>query len=300
MFLTIGLSKEPALSPLTKLFVGLHVLLSAMLVAGVIVFVNKQENFSAAATNATARAQRAEAQRAEEVAAMTAEIATYKSSVNTLNGAIDTLKGSLATAQQANNTAAAAAADGSSKLAQAMAENAKLAEGIAASQATQSKLNEALAALRADVDTRVAQGSQLNSRISELTNSLEVTERERRFLAEQLTQARSDADKLQGQLQQLGVQPDVVAQTASTGVVPSINGVIRNVGQIAGSTYATISVGSADSVAKGMQFKIIERGTGKFLGELTVTAVEANEASGRIVGPNPTAIQQGAEVKTQL
>jgi hypothetical protein len=288
------------LSPLTKLFVGLHVLLSAMLVAGVIVFVNKQESFATSAATATAAQKRAETQRVQEVAAATAEIATYKSAVNTLNGTIDTLKASLATAQQANNTAAAANADQSSKLALAMAENTKLAEGIAASQAAQGKLSEALAASRTTLDTQVAQSSQLNTRISELTNTLEVTERERRFLAEQLAQARADNDKMQGQLQQLGIQPDQLASPTTPGTVPPINGVIRNVGQIAGSTYATISVGTADSVQKGMNFKIVERGTGKYLGELTVTAVEANEASGRIAGPSPASVQPGAEVKTQL
>jgi uncharacterized protein YlxW (UPF0749 family) len=286
---------------LTKLFVGLHVLLSAMLVAGVIVFVNKQVDFTKSTAAAEARASRAEKQRLDEVAAMTNEIASYQKDANTLAGRIDTLKSQLATAQQANNTAAASTADLSSKLAMAMTENTKLAEGIAASQAAQGKLNDALATLRTEVDTRVAQGSQLNSRISELTNSLEVTERERRFLAEQLAQARSQSDKLQGQLQQLGVQPEEFAAKPGTGgLIPPINGVVRDVDQIAGSMFASISVGSADSVQKGMNFKIIERGTGKYLGELTVTAVEANEATGRISGPAPNAVQPGAEVKTHL
>ncbi len=288
------------MSPLTKLFVGLHVLLSAMLVAGVIVFVNKQESFQLQSTTATARAVRAESLVNDAAKEHTAQIATYVIAVNSANATIDSLKGQIIAAQTKNNEQAATIADSSTKMTLQMAQNAKLAEGLTASQAAQSKLNDAVAELRTDLDTRLTEGSQLNARISELTNSLEVTERERKYAVEQLTQARADNGKLSGQLQQLGVQPEQLAQPAGGGLVPPINGVIRDVDQIAGSTYATISVGSADSVSRGMQFNIVERGTGKFLGMLTVTAVEANEASGRITGPAGASVQPGAEVKTQL
>jgi hypothetical protein len=288
------------LSPLTKLFVGLHVLVSAMLVAGVIVFVNKQENFQLDATTATQKARAAEQALNDLKTASNAEVATYQANNGLLTGTITGLKGQLATAQQENNKQVAALADASSKAALQLAENAKLAEAVKASQDAQTKLNEAVAQLRTNLDTRLTESTQLNAAISDLTNKLDVTERERRFLAEQLTEARATNDRMSGQLQQLGVSTDSLAQRPAAGSVPPINGVIRNVDEIAGSTYATISVGSADSVSKGMQFNVVERGSGKFLGTLTVTAVEANEASGRIVGPATASIAPGAEVKTQL
>ena len=289
------------MSPLTKTFVALHVIVSAMLVAGVIVFVNKQENFQTAAATATERADRAERQRAEETNALTAEIATYKSNINTMAGTVDTLKAALATAQQKTNEQAAAIADASSKSALQLAENAKLAEAVKASQDAQTKLNDAVAQLRGTLDTRVTEASQLNARISDLTNQLDVTERERRYLAEQIAEARSTIERIGNQAKAAGIEVDSpVAVAAGSRVGPPINGVIRNVDEIAGSKYATISVGSADSVSKGMQFNVVERGTGKFLGTLTVTAVEANEASGRISGPETASIAPGAEVKTQL
>ncbi|HEV7301578.1 MAG TPA: hypothetical protein VGN72_19595 [Tepidisphaeraceae bacterium] len=289
------------MSPLTKTFVALHVIISAMLVAGVIVFVNKQQDFRADADAATARAQRAENQRIEETQALAAEVSTYKSNVNTMAGTVDTLKASLADAQRRNNEQAATLADASSKSALQLAENAKLAEAVKASQDAQTKLNDAVAQLRGTLDTRVTEASQLNSRISDLTNQLDVTERERRFLAEQLADARSTVDRIGNQARAAGIEvdsPNAVAAGARVG--PPINGVIRKVEDLAGSMYATISVGSADSVSKGMQFNVVERGTGKFLGTLTVTAVEANEAAGRIAGPETASIAPGAEVKTQL
>jgi hypothetical protein len=81
---------------------------------------------------------------------------------------------------------------------------------------------------------------------------------------------------------------------------PAINGVIRAVKPIGGIPYATISVGSADGVAKGMEFKVVNRGTGDFLGILTVDSVDLNESTGRLSGPRTNDIRSGAEVKTQL
>jgi uncharacterized phage infection (PIP) family protein YhgE len=288
------------LSPLTKLFVGLHVILSAMLVAGVIVFVNTQQKWKDATTTAQAQAQQAKTDLNALTEKYTADIGTYKANEATLQGAINTYKANLANAQQKNNEQAASLADQGSKMALQGAENTKLAEAIKASQDAQSKLNEAVASLRKDADTRLAESTQLNSRISDLTNQLDVTERERRFLAEQLTQARADNDTMSNQLKALGLEPEMIA-AAGAKVGPPINGVVRNIDNIAGNMYATISVGSVDSVAKGMQFNVVERGSGKFLGVLTVTAVEANESSGRVTGPNVKDIRPDtAEVKTQL
>jgi hypothetical protein len=288
------------LTSLTKIFIALHVLVSAMLVAGVIVFVNKQEHFQKASETAALEASRHKEALATATSTHSAEIATYKANIGTLTGEIGGLKGQLAAAQQKSNEQIAQLADASTKSALQLAENVKLAEGIKASQDAQTKLNEAVTQLRGNLDTRLTETTQLNAAISDLTNKLDVTERERRFLAEQLTEARATTDRMSGQLKQLGVSTDDVATRAPAGSAPPINGVVRNVDEIAGSTYATISVGSADSVAKGMQFNVIERGTGKFLGTLTVTAVEANEASGRIAGPATASIAPGAEVRTQL
>ena len=75
---------------------------------------------------------------------------------------------------------------------------------------------------------------------------------------------------------------------------------IRDVRSINGIPYATISVGAADNVAKGMEFKVISHDGNKFLGVLKVDMVEQNEATGRLEGPNVAQVKPGADVKTQL
>ena len=49
-----------------------------------------------------------------------------------------------------------------------------------------------------------------------------------------------------------------------------------------------------------MEFKVVDRATGNFLGTLTVDTVEPNEATGRLFGPSVAAIRPGVEVRTQL
>jgi hypothetical protein len=126
-----------------------------------------------------------------------------------------------------------------------------------------------------------------------------VTEKERRYLAEQLTEAQNASQRATAQLKDLGVQPGQTTQGLKAGA-PAINGVISGVQPINGVPFATINVGSAQSVSKGMEFNIIDRPTGTFLGILTVDSVEQNEAVGRLRGPHVDQIKQGNEVRTQL
>ena len=155
--------------------------------------------------------------------------------------------------------------------------------------------------LRQNNNQAVAQTAHMSQIINDLTNRLEVTERERRNFAEQLEQFRGENQKLSAAIRDMGGDLNLVVGNAGKGRgAPKINGVIRDVRTIAGRAYGTISVGSADSVIKGMEFKIVDRNTGNFLGILTVQSVEPNEATGQITGPNVAAVKPGVEVRTQL
>jgi hypothetical protein len=97
-----------------------------------------------------------------------------------------------------------------------------------------------------------------------------------------------------------GLSPVRQEAAANRSGLPAINGVVQDVRPIAGNQYATISVGSADGVQQGMEFKVIDRTSGNFLGTLVVVGVEPNEASGRLFGPNIAQVKPGVEVRTQL
>ena len=93
-------------------------------------------------------------------------------------------------------------------------ENTMLAGGLKEAIETSSRLQEQVNSLRTNNDKLVAQNSQLNITVTDLTSHLDMTERERRLLAEQLTEAKGQVDKQGSMLQQMGVSP---AQLASVG-----------------------------------------------------------------------------------
>ena len=190
-------------------------------------------------------------------------------------------------------------AEASSKAAQQQLDVSRLTEALNATQAQAAKQAEEIVRLRTSNDTLVKQSSDLNGTVSDLTNKLDVTERERRLLAEQLTQTKGENQRLGAIIEGARLAPQQ-QQVALNKGGPSINGVVRDVRTIAGNQYATISVGSADAVTRGMEFKVVDRATGNFLGTLVVDTVEPNESTGRLSGPNVAAIKPGVEVRTQL
>lgn len=286
------------MSPLTKVFVVLLVVLSMLLTAATVAYVNldneKRTTAEALATSLKTELAAKERARADADAIRSVaeeNLQTAQNQIEQMRQALNNLQAQLV--DRATNLGQA-----QSQLAMQSADMTRLTEALKASEATKSTLQEQVTQLRKTNDERLGQNTQLNESVSDLTNKLEVTERERQNLAEQLAEARMQLDKTSAQLRGLGVSPgDAVA--AGTRVGPPINGVIRSVRPIANIPYATISVGANDGVAKGMEFKVLAK-SGDFLGVLTVDSVEATESTGRLAGPKVATIQPGAEVKTQL
>lgn len=290
------------MSSLTKIGVILLVLLSLVLSSGVVVYVGtsadlkKQVDDAKAAANAArtesenARndAQAARARADEDIRQKNAQVEQAKQAFTSLQQQLvqkDTQLSQVTAQQQLQAV-----------------ENTTLAGALKGSEEAKSRLQDQVNQLRGSDDKLAAQNGQLNLTVTDLTNKLEVTERERRLLAEQLAEAKGQVEKQATMLKDLGVSPAQLASASSSARLgaPSINGVIRQVKTIGSVVYAEISVGSADSVAAGMEFKVINRETGAFLGILTVDSVELNQATGRLAGPRLNDIKAGNEVKTQL
>jgi hypothetical protein len=290
------------LSTLTKIFIVLLVVLSLVLAAATVTFVTTIGNQRAAADAALQeqKNQTAAANRAKEAAD------SARASAETARQAdvqrIETLSQQTRQIAQVINDRDVKNAELQNRLAIAAADITRLTDSVKALQDQNSKQSDQIAQMNQARDQALTQAAQMSMSISELTNKLEVTERERRFLAEQLEQNRQDNTKLGAALRDLGQDPAVVVAgtPGKAGGAPKINGVVRDVRTIANVPYATISVGSADGVTKGMEFKIVDRNSGNFLGLLTVDTAEPNEAVGRITGPRVAEVHPGVEVRTQL
>jgi chromosome segregation ATPase len=265
----------------------------------VVVYVSREDaqlaNLKAAQTTALA----AQSDRDAAVAAMNAATSNANAVQERSNAQATQFNSNITAAQQQ-------LADLNVQLAKANTSNAtqalqitQLTEGLKAATDTTANLNTTVAQLRTSSDEAVKRAAEVSQRINELDNTLQVTEAERRNLAEQLAEATQNNQRLSRALQDRGGNVNEVlagrVEPRTAGV--AINGVIREKRDIAGVPYATISVGAADDVQKGMQFKVIQGD--KFLGTLTVDSVEQQESTGRLQGPYVADIVPGVQVRTQ-
>ena len=283
------------MSPLTKLFVVLQVILSIALTAAVVVYVSREDATLASLKASNTAKAAAEAERDAAVTAMTAATNNATAIQEAKNAQATQLNSNITASQQqiADLNVRLAKADTSNATAQP--EITRLTEGLKAATDTTANLNQTVAQLRTSSDEAVKKSAEMSGQISDLDNRLQVTERERRNLAEQLAESQTQGQKLSDALQKAGIRLDARNPAPPTGV--AINGVIRDTRKIADVPYATISVGSADDVQRGMEFKVVDNG--QFLGTLTVDTVEQQEATGVLKGPKIDAIKPGVQVRTQ-
>jgi len=274
--------------------------LSLLLAAATITFVNTTSYDRQAQAALVARVQ-------NEVQSLTDARTRAAADLERLNSEIQRLSAQLAQRDQALATAEATIANNAAQLARAnadaqlaQADNSRLTAALTALQQTQGTQQAQLASLRAELDQLQTQNGELNVALADARNRLDVTETARRIAEEQREEFRTQIDRFRGLLRGRGIDPDAVAAGNTQGAPPPINGVIRDTQQIAGIPFATISVGTDDAVRPGMEFKVLDRANGQFLGVLTVTNAEPNEAVGRLSGPAVQAIRAGNEVRTQL
>jgi chromosome segregation ATPase len=287
------------LSPLTKLFVVLLVVLSLLMTASVVVFVNRVEDYKATADTMKAQVDQANREAQQQVNDAAAQRAQADSNAKAAESRLLAMNQTMIQAQQQLADKSAQVAEQARQLALQSLDVNRLTEALRASEAQKVQLNQSATALRTENDRLIRQATELNAALSDKTNQLDVTERDRRYLAEQLTEAQNTSARATAQLKDLGVR---AGETSSglKGGAPAINAVVKDVAPVNGVRYATISVGTAADVQKGMQFNVIDTNSGTFLGILTVDNVEQNEAAGPLKGPHVDQIKQGNQARTQL
>jgi len=281
------------LSVLTKLFVVLLVVSSLLLSASVVVFVNRVEDFhtqldtskkqsdTLKATNARLTRDLSDAQRS-----LLDQQTQASNESGDLNRKLVEKDGELQKMANANGELTkkslvdAATIKGTTDLARAAQEENK-------------GLQQLTSDLRNKYDEILKKDGELNTMVTVLDNQLRAVDHERQLLQERVAELTAQAKAGGGRA---GTPAD--AQTAGAGAAAGpINGVVRSVEVLGGKKYATISVGSADNVTKGMKFNVVKGG--EFLGYLTVDGVQPNEAYGQVEG-KVEKIQPGVDVKTQL
>jgi uncharacterized coiled-coil protein SlyX len=285
-------------------FVILLVITSMLTTAGTVVFVTKAQKLqpaldaaAAAKDAAIAKAEHAAQEAATAQGQYNQEVALHQS---------DRTKDALVVTQVQNNLN-----DLNVRVAQLEQEKASrdsqittLTNNLALATTAGNKLQEQVSTLRADNDKYVAASEDDNKRISELTNTSETVQAKLSDTTEKLSAAQEIMQKYEGWIKDHAGDPTAIAQGPG-GVgpgAPAISGSIRDKNVINGNTYVTIDVGSADGVAKGMQFYVLDRTSGAFLAMVTIDSVDSHDAVGRLQGDADKVplVRAGNDVKTQL
>jgi hypothetical protein len=287
-------------SVLTKIFVGLLVVLSLLLSAATVTFVNVIDDYK---RNADAAKMSWEQQRKsleDQRAAAVAEAGTAREQFDSLNTEAGNLRNRVSSLQQTVAERDAALAKTGGEATRLGVDNSRLVAALSASESMKSALAGQAAELRGLLDKAQDQLGETNVALTGTTNKLDVTEAQRRFLTEQNTELKSTNDRFINELKGRGIDPTRVSAAGITAGAPSaLNGIVRETQSIAGVPHATISIGTDDAVRSGMEFNILDGASGEFLGKMTIVHTTANEAVGRIEG-RIDSVRAGAQVRTQL
>lgn len=290
------------MSALTKVFILLHVVMSMLLAAGLIVFVNRVDDFQQVNKAQKSSLQIAEQRANESIAELAMEKSIRNNVQQTSQARIQQIQAEMATRDQAILDLRGQLAEAQAQTAAAQAALTSNTEALKVAQQNQGTLQGQLAQLRQNHDKLMQQFTEANLSINDTSARLAQTERQRRDLSEQVAAlqeqianagaagARSDAGGGDAGQARGRLSPNI-----------NVNGVVRETRKIAGVPYATISIGSADAVTRGMRLRVLGgRGGQEFLGYVDVTQVEPDEAIGRLTGPRIGEVRANSQVVSQL
>jgi hypothetical protein len=290
------------LSALTKVFVILLVVTSMLTTAGFVVFVNNYQPLQTTLTAAQARvtaanAQLAAAQQAEQQAESLRDQVAATAAEKDSNW-----MAALAEARKQNDELNVANAKLKSDLNQANEQITQLTTSSSIASSTVATLQGQVTDLRTENDKLVHDNDASSRTMADQLSQLETlnTENERR--GEKLQAAQHAQELLAAALKQAGRDPDAVLAGRTTVIPVNITGVVKDKKPINGRTYVTINVGTADGVAKGIEFNIIDGRSGELLALAKVTDVDVNQCVAGLDGdPGKIAkVQAGNDAKTSV
>ncbi|MEM8876123.1 MAG: hypothetical protein AAGD32_17905 [Planctomycetota bacterium] len=287
---------------MTKIFVGLLVILSLILSAATVSTVATLDNYDTQLSAAKAQASTLQASLASSQAKAAADVEAAEDRADTLRTEVQRLSAELTGMESQVSQLNQTIATKDREMTTLTANQQALIAAVQGSQTAQEVLQGSLANTRqqlADLSTRRAELEEFNT---DLAAERQQLEREVRNLQEQIAQLRQSTGRMTKALEDQGIDPTEVAEgrTAVTGAAPAINGIIKNVKLIGGKTYAEISVGSEDRVAQNMKFNVVDSATGDFLGVITIYKVEPAQSIGILDGPQISSVSAGDNVLTQF
>lgn len=278
------------MSTLTKVFIVLLSVFSITFTVMTISITAKGANWREVATRYEAQAVIADTHLRNLIAANAAEIAAARDALKAATDKIAQVEGQLKTVSNEAGQLKVDQQRAASEKSNAEAINRGLLAQLEAAELGKTeyrKQRDELEQRNADIERR---NIDLNNRVNEQTAQLAVFVEQKRQYEQQLNLLKTENEKLSGQMQRLSSgltleQPSGTALPGVTAMAPVSSRIIRGqVTEIEGN-MVTVSVGSADGVRKDMRFVIYRDDS--YVGDLTISLVEPNQAAGRLVRETP-------------
>ena len=285
------------MSALTKIAVVLLVVASLLLSAGVVVFVNKVEDFrktqmaqkdradqeSAANKNAQVQVQSLNAQLVSTSKDFNNQITALKTESSGKDATILDLKNQVAKLDQDKKGVEVA-----------MGNLTKVQEGLQGQlAAAQAQITD----LRKYRDQLVDERHSLNVQLTDALAKVDALNRAYKNAEERLQGKSAQLDDLQNKVKSAGLDIGNLPKRGNEGA-PQLEAVVSSVFNAGSKPWASITIGSKDNVEKGMKFNVINNN--ECLGYLTIQTTEPTEAAGVLEGPKVDKVKTGDQVKTQL
>jgi multidrug efflux pump subunit AcrA (membrane-fusion protein) len=277
--------------------------MSMLLAAGLIVFVNRVDDFQQTSKSQQANLRVAEARANDAAAELAAVRAAMQSAGQTATARINQVQTDLSTRDKEILDLRTQLAEAQAQAAAGQAALTSNTEALKVAQQNQGTLQGQLADLRKNHDRLMQQFTEANLSVNDLSARLAQTERLRRDFAEQVAALREQIENAGATDARSQAGGPGAAQASGRLANPNVNvnGVVREKREISGVPYATISIGSADAVTRGMRLRVLGGRNGQeFLGYVDVTNVEPDEAIGRLSGPRVNEINANSQVVSQL
>jgi len=200
-------------------------------------------------------------------------------------------------------------------LAKSEAQNAELTANNALANTVNSSTGEALKMaqgviaertasfdkLRGEYDAQQKNLAETSLALDTKINQADVLRRQNLVANEQIAQLNQINSKLNDTIRKYNI-PVTERDTNTINTDPGVDvtAKVQEVRTIGGVRYATINVGSADSVAKNMQLKIVDPNSKDWLGYIVLDTVNVHDSYGRLDGPKINQVQQGAIVRSHF
>jgi len=155
-----------------------------------------------------------------------------------------------------------------------------------------------------DRDSKLVQGqAESDAAVAQQRELAETYGRQVEYLTEQIKKGEDLIKAYAGVITQNHlVLPSAPVATTFSG--PPVAGTVQDKQTINGVTYVTISVGKADNVQQGMEFKVVDTQAQppQFLGILTITQTDTNTSVGRLQADQQLVdrVQKGDEVSSDV